>query len=107
MRNMRILVDTNVLLDYFLDREPFAGEATQIFELCEEKKVQGCVAAHSIPNIFFILRHRCPTDQRKKLLLTVCETLHVVGINRYKIIASLENADLAQPAISFINLIGE
>lgn len=30
---MKVLVDTNIILDVLLDREPFVEDAIQIFEL--------------------------------------------------------------------------
>lgn len=33
----KVLIDTDVILDFFFDREPFAEFATEIFNLCEEK----------------------------------------------------------------------
>lgn len=50
----RILVDTNVLLDYLLIREPFYKDAEKIVHACVEGKVKGCIAAHSISNMFYI-----------------------------------------------------
>lgn len=48
----KILVDTNVLLDYFLTREPFFNDAKQIIEKCAEGKINACIAAHSVSNMF-------------------------------------------------------
>jgi len=31
----KLLIDTDVILDFFFDREPFAEKATRIFSLCE------------------------------------------------------------------------
>ncbi len=50
----KILVDTNVLLDYFLTREPFFNDAKQIIEKCAEGKINACIAARSVSNMFFI-----------------------------------------------------
>ena len=52
----RILVDTNVLLDYLLTREPFYKDAKNVILACVDGKVKGCIAAHSVTNMFFILR---------------------------------------------------
>ena len=52
---MRILLDTNVLLDYLQHRKGFDAEE-QILQECVQYKMDGFVAAHSISNIFFILR---------------------------------------------------
>ena len=48
----RILVDTNVLLDYVLMRENFCKDAKSIFLACANGNVNGCIAAHSISNMF-------------------------------------------------------
>lgn len=58
-KSMVILVDANVILDYLVTREPFFKPAKKVMELCAEEKVQGTVAFHTIPNIFFILRKVC------------------------------------------------
>ena len=54
--SMRILVDTNILLDYILDREPYGEAARCVVKACKDGTIKGCIAAHSISNMFFILR---------------------------------------------------
>lgn len=50
---MRVLVDTNVILDYLLKREPYDEYAEKILMTCQQKKISGCIAAHSITNILY------------------------------------------------------
>ncbi len=38
---MVILVDTNVILDYLVEREGFFDDARKIMEVCADGKVQG------------------------------------------------------------------
>ena len=52
----KILLDTNILLDYLLMREPFYDNASEIVRRCVDGIYRGCVAAHSISNMFFILK---------------------------------------------------
>ena len=73
----KILIDTNVLLDYLLEREPFFEDAKGIMVSCAEGKVKGCIAAHSIPNIFFILRKDYNTKERREILSTLCSIFDV------------------------------
>ncbi len=54
----KILIDTNVLIDYLLEREPFFEDAKEVILSCADGKVRGCIAAHSIPNMFFIFKGR-------------------------------------------------
>jgi predicted nucleic acid-binding protein len=34
-----VLIDIDVLLDFFLDREPFSENAAQILSLCESRQI--------------------------------------------------------------------
>ncbi len=52
----KILIDTNVLIDYILEREPFFDDAMRVIFSCIDGSVKGYIAAHSISNMFFILR---------------------------------------------------
>ena len=53
---MKVLIDTNVLIDYMTHREPFFDEAKKIIGLCAENKIKGYIAAHSITDSFYIMR---------------------------------------------------
>ena len=82
---MRVLVDTNILLDDLLGREPYFDNADKIIKLCADKKIQGYMAAHSIPNIFYILRRDMSEENRREVLLSFCSILKVEGIDSAKI----------------------
>lgn len=88
---IRILVDTNVLLDYLLCREPYDQGAKDIVMVCKQKKVLGCIAAHSISNMFFILRKVFSIEERRRLLRNLCELFAVEGIDETKILEALNN----------------
>ena len=49
---MKVLIDTNVLIDFILMREPYASNAEKILLQCKNQTITGCVVAHSIMNIF-------------------------------------------------------
>ena len=53
-RNMVILIDTNVIMDFLIQREPYAQDAIKIVNLCYTKKLNGYLAAHTISNLFYI-----------------------------------------------------
>lgn len=92
---MKVLIDTNVLIDYISLREPFTHDAEKILSLCKDKKIQGCIAAHSIMNAFYILRKQFSVDERRDILKGLSVFLTVIGIDERKITASLENYDFA------------
>lgn len=89
----RILIDTNVLLDYVLTREPFYEDAKNIVFACADGKVKGCIAAHSISNMFFILRKDYNAEERREVLVNLCSIFDVEGIDKVKLMSGLQNED--------------
>jgi predicted nucleic acid-binding protein len=53
----RVFLDTNVLLDHLLDREPFADTASRILTMAERQEIVGCVSAISFSFVYYIVRH--------------------------------------------------
>jgi predicted nucleic acid-binding protein len=90
---MKILVDTNVFLDFLQEREPYADYAEQIITLCATKRIEGYIAAHTIPNLFYILRNSHSVFERREMLLDICRFFVVSGIDSAKLIAALRNED--------------
>lgn len=91
----KILIDTNVLLDYLLERDPFFKEAKEVILLCVEGKVKGCIAAHSIPNMFFILRKDYSVKERREILYNLCTIFDIGGIDKTKLLAGLSNENFS------------
>lgn len=55
---MKILFDTDVVLDVLLDRLPFAEAGLLLFDRVEQKAIQGYLCATTITNIYYIARPR-------------------------------------------------
>ena len=91
----RIIIDTNVLLDYLLTREPFYEDAKNIISICVDGKTKGCIAAHFISNMFFILRKDYNSNERREILLNLCSIFDVEEIDKIKLVAGLQNEDFS------------
>jgi predicted nucleic acid-binding protein len=85
---MRILIDTCVIIDYIVKRNGHSDAAEKVIALCMENGLQGCIAAHTIPNLHYILRKQLSMEQRRDILLKLCKMFFVVGIDASR----LENA---------------
>lgn len=92
---MKVLLDTNILIDYIALRQPYTESAERIIFLCKNRQIHCCMAAHSIMNAFYILRKNFTVDERRIILKELCEIIEVIGIEKNKIIASLENHDFS------------
>ena len=53
---MRVFIDTNVVLDLLQAREPFVENSERLFERIDTGEIEGCIAATTITNIFYIVR---------------------------------------------------
>jgi hypothetical protein len=66
MRNMTeplILIDLNIILDILGRREPFYEYSAAVMSLVEKGTVQGCVAAHSVTTLFYIVERMLRSRQ--------------------------------------------
>ena len=74
----KLLIDTDVILDFFFQREPFADSATQILSLCESKKIKGCITPVIVSNVYYLLRQTAKHEkviEKLKLLLSITDIL--------------------------------
>lgn len=90
---MRVLIDTNVLADLLLGRDPYYDIAYNILTMCADKKVHGYIAAHSIPDLFYILRKSMTGEERREVLKDICQIVKVEGIDSFKIFSALDNEE--------------
>lgn len=86
---MKVLIDTNIILDVLCNRLPFVEDARKIFRLCEVNKITGYISALSIPNIVYIMRKELDADEISDIL----EKLSLIFT-----IADLKSSDLTKAA---------
>jgi predicted nucleic acid-binding protein len=74
----RILIDTDIILDFFFDRQPFAENAAKILSLCESKEIKGFVTPVIISNVYYLLRQTAThlrVIEKLKQLVSISEIL--------------------------------
>ena len=65
---MKVLIDTNVILDVLYKREGFYEDSLKIWKLCETRKIDGYISALSIPNIVYILRRELDPEKTLEVI---------------------------------------
>lgn len=88
---MRVLVDTNVVLDVVLARNPWVTEATDLLDRAARRELDGFVAAHSVTTVFYVVERE---RDRRTALTAVGDLLSVLGV------AEVGSADF-QRALTF------
>ena len=65
---MKVLIDTNIILDVLCQRPGLFENSTEIFKLCEVGKVSGIVSALSVPNLVYIMRKELDAEKIQEIL---------------------------------------
>jgi predicted nucleic acid-binding protein len=51
-----LFIDTDVIIDFLIDRKPHSREAAIIFTLIEQKKIKGYASSLTFSNLYYVLR---------------------------------------------------
>ncbi len=77
---MKILIDTNIILDVMCNRKDFVEDALKVFRFCEARRLTGCISALSIPNIVYIMRKQLDREKIKEVLATLTSLFSVIEL---------------------------
>ena len=77
---MKVLIDTNVIIDFLLKRESFYKSSKEVLMKCTHENVEGFIAIHSISNLWYVLRNES-VENRRKCLKIICLALTVCSAN--------------------------
>ena len=78
IKNIALLIDSNVILDYLLVRQPQFSDSTRIISICQNDAVKGYIAFHSLPSIWYTLR-KAQFKNRRKFLEGLTDFLEIVA----------------------------
>lgn len=95
MKNMTILIDTNVILDILQKRMPFYEASDKILSYCASGKIKGYIALHSISNIFYVLRKQLSPEDRRRLLLGILDFLQIANATHEGVCRALMRNDFS------------
>lgn len=80
---MRVLIDTNIVLDYLLDREPFLQDAEALFNVIDSGQVVGYVTATTLTDIFYIARRQTRSiELARQAVSTTLAVMVICSVNR-------------------------
>jgi predicted nucleic acid-binding protein len=86
---VRVLIDTNIVLDFLLQREPFSQDAELLFQAIDAGQVIGYVTATTLTDIFYISRkHTRSVEQARQAVSETLTAMVICPIER----AVLESA---------------
>ena len=80
---MRALIDTNIVLDFLLRREPFFQDAELLFQAIDSGQVIGYATATTLTDIFYIAqRHTRSIEQARQAISEALIAMEICPVNR-------------------------
>lgn len=86
-----LFIDTDVIIDFIIDRQPFSREAAQVFTLIDQKKVKGYTSALCYSNLYYVLSKYAPHKKVITMLNELSELVGILKVNDEIIKASLSS----------------
>jgi len=87
---MKVLFDTNVVLDVLLARAPHSDVAVQLFNLVDRGRLQGVLCATTITTIHYLATKAAGRAQAKKHLLELMAMFEIAPVDQTVLSQAIE-----------------
>ena len=78
----RVLIDTNVAIDFYLKLPEFFEAADQIFQAIRNRKIVACISASVVTDLYYILEKRVNEQFAREVVEAIYATFRILTVNR-------------------------
>lgn len=86
---MRIFIDTNILIDFMVIRQPYYQSAAALFALAEMREIHLVYSSITVANTFYILRKSYSSSQLAEAFENQKEVAEISGVSSSDVYAAL------------------
>jgi predicted nucleic acid-binding protein len=79
---LKILLDTNIVLDLLMDRMPFADAATELFSKVEDGTIIGYLCGTTITTIYYLVAKEVGAPRAQEEIKKLLKLFQVAPVNR-------------------------
>ena len=87
----KVFIDTDVILDVALARDPFFSASKIILAMAENNIIIGVISSNCIANIYYILRKAGGNSQARKFISTIVQYITVITIDHKNVLEALKS----------------
>lgn len=87
---MIVFLDTNVIIDFYAQREDFYRPAALIIDLAQRKEIEIAVSSTSFVNAFYILRKKYDKESLYCYMKGLADLCHITPVDRSVVGKALE-----------------
>ena len=88
---MRVLFDTNIVLDVLLNRSPFVEHSASLVSLTENEIIEGYLCATTITTIDYLVSKSVSKEQSKKSIQKLLSIFSIAEVNKNVLLLSAES----------------
>jgi predicted nucleic acid-binding protein len=79
---MNALLDINVVLDVFLNREEFLPDSAAVLLANHEKRLVGHLSAATLPTVYYIVRRNADRERARAVVIECLNSFAIVAVGR-------------------------
>lgn len=87
---MKILLDTNIVLDVLMDRLPYSDTAAELFSKVEDGTIIGYLCGTTITTVFYLASKTVGTARAQEEIKKLLSLFEVAPVNRHVLESALE-----------------
>lgn len=88
---MKILFDTNIVLDVLLDRAPYAGDAKRLFDHVERGSLTGLLTSTTVTTVYYVGRKEVGDGGARAGIQRLLELFSTAPVHRPALRAALDS----------------
>lgn len=87
---MKVMIDTNVIMDVFCNRKGFVDDSLAVFKWCEVNELEGFLSALSVPNIIYIMRKDLNNEKIATMLASLSAIFKIVDLREADLFRAIQ-----------------
>lgn len=87
----KVFVDTDVIIDFLIDRQPYSQSATIIFDLADKKKLSISTSALCFNNIHYIVRKILGEVKTREVISELFEIVDVLSVSKVDLLNAIQS----------------
>jgi len=91
---MRILIDTNVILDVILQRSPFDAASYKVLKNAEEKIIEAYIASFAVTDLYYFISKNLGNDKAALAIKALLNIVKLIGITNKDVEKALRNPSI-------------
>ncbi|HIJ82173.1 MAG TPA: PIN domain-containing protein [Desulfuromonadales bacterium] len=86
---MKILLDTNIVLDLLMDRIPFADDAAELFSRVEDGTIMGYLCGTTVTTVYYLAAKEVGAPRAQEEIKKMLGLFEVAPVNRHVLESAL------------------